>query len=210
MPLYPVNTFHYIRYRLGLDPAATQMTEAERVLLRQLAPGRKKIVELGTFEGVSALIMREAMDADAELCCIDPFPIGRIPFSIQLAISKREIRRSKNGRVRILRLYSYEAIRGWDKMIDLLYMSGDHSFEGACRDFSDWGKFLKPGGLILIQTCHSCPAKPVADHVGPRRLVEQVVSNDPAFKINCYVDTIAVVEKKSLKVVDVSTSLGSL
>ena len=190
-----MNILHYFRYRLGLDPARTQMTGAERALLKTLAPGRKVIVELGTFEGASALLIRGAMDPTAELYCVDPFPRGRLMFSPQKSISEREIKKSKQGTVSLLRLYSHQAIHSWSRVIDLLIMDADHSFEGACRDFRQWGSFVANGGLVAIHTSHDSPNKAVPETCGPLRLVNELVTSDPGFRINCRVDSMTVVEK---------------
>ena len=189
------NALHYLRYRVGLDQAGTQTTEAERTLLNDVAPGRKVVVELGVFEGVSSRILRTAMDSDAELYCIDPFPPGRFGFSPQQRISEMEISKSQNGSVHWLRCFSYEAVKDWSRQIDLLYMDGDHSFEGVSRDFREWMQFVVRGGLILIHTSHSSPNKPVPESCGPLRLVGEVVAYDPAFKISASVDSMTVVEK---------------
>jgi predicted O-methyltransferase YrrM len=191
----PVNTLHYLRYLFGADNARSQTTEAERALLGHLAVGRKVIVELGVFEGVSSLVLRDAMDRDAELYCVDPFPVGALGFSVQMAISKKQINRSRNGRAHMVRMQSNEAVGGWTLPIDLLFMDGDHSFEGACRDFRDWGCFVRTGGLILVHTSHSSDVKSVPDNCGPKRLVEEVVAFDKSFRVDRYVDSITVVEK---------------
>src|SRR5215471_8124134 len=181
MPLIPANAAHYVRYRMGRDVATTQTTEAERKLLAELAPGKKVIVEIGVFEGASSLLLREAMDQSAELICIDPFPRGRLLFSPQLGISRREIGRSRNGRVQIIRKESHEGIKGWARQIDLLFLDGDHSFEGASRDFREWSKFVDQRGLILIHTSHSSINKAVPEHCGPLRLVEEIIASDHRF-----------------------------
>jgi len=195
MPSLAANALHYLRYRVGLDPARTQTTEAERALLGELAPGRKVIVELGVFEGVSSRVLRAAMDRDAELYCIDPFPTGRLGFSPQQNISEKEIAKSQNGSVHLRRCFSYQALKNWNSSIDLLYMDADHSFEGVSRDFREWTQFVASGGLILIHTSHSSPNKPVPESCGPLRLVNEVIAIDPGFKIRDCVDSMTVVEK---------------
>jgi len=195
MPFLPVNAVHYLRYMIGVDKANTQTTEAERALLGRVAPKCKVIVELGVFEGVSSRVLRTAMDEDAELYCIDPFPKGRLRFSVQRSISMREIAKCRNGEVHMLRYHSYEAVPNWTRDIDLLYMDGDHSFEGSCRDFSQWTQFVRSGGLILIHTSRSSPNKFVPDTCGPLRLVNEVVTQDIGFRIDGYIDSMAIVEK---------------
>jgi predicted O-methyltransferase YrrM len=195
MPSLATNALHYLRYRAGLDQARTQTTEAERALLSEVAAGRKVIVELGVFEGVSSRILRAAMDRDAMLYCVDPFPAGRLGFSPQQSISEREIAKSQNGSVHLLRCFSYHAVKNWTRRIDLLYMDGDHSFEGVSRDFRDWTQFIAKGGLILIHTSRSSPNKLVPESCGPLRLVGEVIARDPVFRIRDYVDSMTVVEK---------------
>lgn len=195
MAEFATNALHYLRYRLGLDAAATQTTAAERELLGELAPGRKVIVELGVFEGVGSRTLRSAMDPDAELFCVDPFPVGRMGFSPQLDISKREIAKSSNGKVHLLRCFSFEAVKDWSRPIDFVYMDAEQNFEGVTRDFRDWSRFLRSGGLFLIHTSKSSPEKPVPADNGCVRLVNEVIATDPAFNLRGFVHSMAVVDK---------------
>jgi predicted O-methyltransferase YrrM len=38
----------------------------------------------------------------------------------------------------------------WDKPIDILFIDGDHTYEGAKADFEKYSKFVKPGGIIFM------------------------------------------------------------
>src|SRR5579862_6539697 len=58
---------------LGLRPVLAQHTAAEHTTFKRWAVGRRSVVEIGVAEGVSALAMRESMDADGTLYLIDPF-----------------------------------------------------------------------------------------------------------------------------------------
>ena len=47
----------WVRYRLGLVPADTQTTEAERACLARHAAGRRSLVELGVMHGVTTALL---------------------------------------------------------------------------------------------------------------------------------------------------------
>ena len=187
------NVLHYMLYRLGLDEARTQTTPAERALLRELAAGARTIVEIGAFEGASTRAMREAMPWDAHLYAVDPFIANRYGFCVQHAIFRREAGRSTNGRLILLRQFSHEAITSWREPIDLLFIDADHSFEAVTRDFRDWGRHVRPGGVILLHDSQQSPAKPVPTSCGPYRLVHEVVPHETGFRVTRAVDSTTVV-----------------
>ena len=56
---------HFLRYLLGLESAHTQTTEAERTALVRHATGRKRLVEIGVYEGFTTAILARAMAPDA-------------------------------------------------------------------------------------------------------------------------------------------------
>ena len=187
------NVLHYVRYSLGLDEARTQTTPAERALLRELAAGARTIVEIGAFEGVSTRLMRDAMPRDAHLYAVDPFVANRYGFCVQHAIFRREAGRSANGRVILMRQFSHEAIASLREPIDLLFLDGDHSFAGITRDFREWGRHVRPGGVILVHTSQPSPAKPVPTSCGPYRLVHEIVPHETEFRVVRVVDSTTVV-----------------
>jgi predicted O-methyltransferase YrrM len=190
------NVLHYVRYRLGLSEARTQTTPAEHALLRELAAGARTIVELGAFEGVSTRVMRDAMASDAHLYAVDPFVANRYGFCVQHAIFWREVGHSANGHVILIRQFSHEAIASWREPIDLLFLDGDHSFEGVTRDFREWGRYVRPSGIILVHTSQPSAAKPVPTTAGPYRLVREIVPQEKGFRIARAVDSTTVVVRK--------------
>jgi predicted O-methyltransferase YrrM len=53
-------------------------------------------------------------------------------------------------RVEIIRSTSTEAAKGWSRPIDLLFIDGDHSYEGVKNDWNLFHPFVRPGGVVLF------------------------------------------------------------
>lgn len=52
--------------------------------------------------------------------------------------------------VEIVRKTSGEAIKGWDKKIDLIFIDGDHSYEGVKNDWELFLPHLKEFGMVVF------------------------------------------------------------
>jgi len=46
------------------------------------------------------------------------------------------------------------------RQADLLFIDGDHSYEGACQDVMAYSQFVRPGGLIALHDICRNPGKP--------------------------------------------------
>jgi len=182
---------HWIRYHLGLDPAFTQTTGAERAAIAAHARGCRGIVELGVFEGVTSLVLRQAMDPSGTLYCVDPFFVGVFGFSYGFSISKREIAKSCNGSVRFLHQFSHEAAAGWKAPVDMIFFDGDHSDAGVRRDWADWSRHIVPGGVAAF---HDSVAP--GETTGPPALVREILAGDTRFGLVCQVDSLSILRRK--------------
>jgi len=49
-----------------------------------------------------------------------------------------------------MKMTSEQANVGWNRKIGLLFIDGDHSYEGAEKDFRLWAPFLIPGGTLIM------------------------------------------------------------
>src|SRR6266404_2061019 len=57
---------------------------------------------------------------------------------------------ARNPFVQILREYSFDAVKHFpDEYFDLIYIDGDHSFEGCFRDLQDWYPKVKKGKFLV-------------------------------------------------------------
>jgi predicted O-methyltransferase YrrM len=58
---------------LGLIPPRTMHSEEDARVLLEAARGARRVVEIGVYEGASALALQRALGGEAELHLIDPF-----------------------------------------------------------------------------------------------------------------------------------------
>jgi predicted O-methyltransferase YrrM len=139
---------------------------AESAFLRELARGRRRAVEIGVYEGSSALVLLAALPADAELHLIDPFGKGMAWWepADERAV-KALVRRAARRRGQTVRWHvttSEAAARDWDLGVDLVFIDGDHT-ETACRlDWELWHRFVEPGGVVAFHDARGGAPGPTA------------------------------------------------
>ena len=118
-------------------------------LVRRL-PANSKILEIGTFRGLSAVVMAQAR-TDVEIITIDPHigmpeipQLYSNPFIVETNLKKYNV----SDRV------FHKAIPSKDyfpkEEFDLLFIDGDQSFEGVCHDYYKFEPYVKKGGFILF------------------------------------------------------------
>jgi predicted O-methyltransferase YrrM len=82
------------------------------------------------------------------------------------------------GQVQILRAFSDEVARSWDSRIDLLFIDGDHSYDGVKRDWELFSGYLSPFGVAIfhdtIWDLHPDPAVPRLANMGVPRFVDEL------------------------------------
>lgn len=141
----------------GVIPPRTMHSDAEAALLRELAAGRRRVVEIGVYEGSSAVVLCDVLGPTAELHLIDPFgqhsaalPPG---WGATERASKRVVARAarRDGpRVHWHVDFSASVALTWTQPVDLVFIDGDHSEEGCASDWEAWHTFVEPGGAVLF------------------------------------------------------------
>jgi predicted O-methyltransferase YrrM len=143
----------------GVIPPRTMHSDAEAALLRELAAGRRRVVEIGVYEGSSAVVLCEVLGPDAELHLVDPFghhaaalPAGwGATEHAGRRVVARAVRRHDGPRVRWHVDFSAPVARRWDAgPIDLLFIDGDHSEAGVAGDWDLWSPLVAPGGTVVF------------------------------------------------------------
>jgi predicted O-methyltransferase YrrM len=142
----------------GLIPPRTMHSEDDAAVLRAIAAGRRRVVEIGVYEGSSAAVLCEVLDRGAELHLIDPFgqhgwalPAG---WGATEGASRRVVERARrrHGGPRVIWHVDYSAAvaRRWEGSVDLVFIDGDHSEEGVRADWEGWHGFVAPGGAVVF------------------------------------------------------------
>lgn len=49
--------------------------------------------------------------------------------------------------------YSNDAVKDWTRQIAVLFIDGDHTYEGCADDFNNFAPFVELGGIIFFHDC---------------------------------------------------------
>ena len=186
--------------RVGPIPPRTMHSPAESALLRELAEGRRRAVEIGVYEGASALVLLGALPTDAELHLIEPFGKGMDWWEpaderAVKALVRRAVRRGGGPSVRWHVTTSEAAAGDWHLGVDLVFIDGDHS-EAACRlDWELWHRFVEPGGIVAFHDARGGDPGPTAV---VERLFGEAAEGPPGWSIVDECDTIVAVGRDEL------------
>lgn len=190
---------HFLLWNAGLARAETQTSEAERACLARHAAGRRRLAEVGVWHGVTTCRLRRAMATDGVLFGVDPYPPGRLGFSAQRVIARREVSKSEGGEVRWLRLTGEEAARRLAREgappVDFVFIDGEHSYDGLRRDWEAWSGLVAPGGVVALHDSCSSAERDIED-AGSVRYTREVIRLDARFEVAEVVDTLTVLRRR--------------
>ena len=110
-------------------------------------PDPSHFVEIGSFVGGSAAFMAvEIINSRKKIRfdCVDWWnhPVGNLEnFTENL--------KPVWGHFTPMKMISWEAAKYYkDQSLDFVFVDGDHSYEGVCRDIQAWLPKVKPGGVL--------------------------------------------------------------
>lgn len=145
------------------------MTEGQgRALFDAAAacPAGGRIVEIGSFQGRSTIVLAMASDPAVEVVAIDPHAGNdRGPQELDGFTAEAEDDNARfeanlaaagvRERVTHLRAFSDDALADVDGAIDVLYIDGAHRYAPALADIRQWGSRVADGGTLLIHDSFS-------------------------------------------------------
>jgi predicted O-methyltransferase YrrM len=145
---------------LGLIPPRTMHSAEDAKVLLEAAKGARRVVEIGVYEGSSALELCNALGPDAELHLVDPFGAhpdalpsgwGATEWATRRVVA-RTLRRLGEWapRVHWHVALSHEVAARWSGGVDVVFIDGDHSEAGCELDWSSWRDFVPVGGRVVF------------------------------------------------------------
>lgn len=150
-------------------------------------PSPALIIEIGTNEGCSAIVMGHAMrQTYSHLITIDPalkiegasvigdetqpaFTHAVNLFDIQRYIAEQKL----EGYITLIPDYSWNVLQRWDgRPIDMLFVDGEHTYNAVLKD-CEWMQWVKPGGIAVFDDWIE----------GVSRAVKKYIRNKPEWEI---------------------------
>jgi predicted O-methyltransferase YrrM len=150
-------------------------------LIRSMKP--EVCVEIGSARGNSTCSIAAALKENehGKLYAIDPhMPTD---WNDNFSVDTFDILRSNlsalglTDHVEIIRSRSEEAARDWTRAIDLIFIDGDHSYEGVKRDWDMFVKHVSRFGLVVFH-----------DTIWDLRPLPEVIRTRPAIGVPRFVD----------------------
>lgn len=146
------------------------------------------IVEIGAEFGMSASLFCMAAPIDAQIISIDLFPDD--------LLEKHRDNLQRVGyadRSRQIIGDSSTIGKMWGTPIDLLFIDGDHSYQGVKKDITAWMEHVKVGGVVLFHDC-ACPTNqdPHPLHHEVTRAIDEWAQKNPLWLEGQSVDSIRI------------------
>jgi predicted O-methyltransferase YrrM len=189
---------------LGLIPPRPMHSSGEAAVLTRLAAAARRVVELGVYEGSSAVVLLQALSADAELHLVDPFVDAsgwalRAGWRANPTATRLAVRRARRAgpAVRWHLARSQDVGRNWSSgPVDLVFIDGDHSPQGCREDWDVWRDHVSPRGAVAFHDARA--GRPDGDgSPGPTGVVDELFRAGPSdWTIVEEIDTLVVVQRK--------------
>ena len=149
----------------------TLMNEKELVKIYDIAkngPGKGSIVQIGQFQGGSTVVLAKG-SKNSKREKVFSFDPVQFPWTEEI-FEKNKV----NDWIVFSKTLSQNSISHWkqrsDSRVRILFIDGDHSYEGCKRDILQWSPYLVKGGFICI---HDYVEPGIAWE--PHRLIAQAV-----------------------------------
>lgn len=187
---------HFIKVITGYEEPQTQTTKNEREALISYCSNATIAVEIGVFEGVNTVLMARHSPTESVVYGIDPFFKGKFGICYGKLITKNQLAKFRvKKKVRLIEKFSFDAVDDVPDDIDFIFVDGDHSWKGIQKDWNDWSKKLKKGGIIALHDTSASEAFPSFEHQESIKFFGEVIKADRSFTLLKTVDSMNILQK---------------
>ncbi|TWJ33051.1 class I SAM-dependent methyltransferase [Geobacter argillaceus] len=171
----------YLKIIMSIEHSNTSAAECANLYTLARNINKGCIVEIGSYHGRTSVALALAVQATGlsiPVYCIEPHDYSKGIFGHEFG-SKDRVQFFRNmlkanvvETIRLVNLSSLEASKAWDtsKPISLLWIDGDHTYEGAKIDFDCWESFVPVGGIIAIHDT-------LPPFTGPKQIVDEALAS---------------------------------
>ncbi len=153
------NVKDYVSLALGTSYAKTiQVKEEITELLWTVAKNKPKLVlEIGTAGGGTLFLISRVASPDASIISLDlpggsfggGYSPNKLPFFKTFATQNQKMYFIREDSHLLQTFHSVEGILK-ERKLDFLFIDGDHTYNGAKKDFEMYNKLVKKGGIIAF------------------------------------------------------------
>lgn len=187
----------FMAIAVGAQQPKTQTTEAERALLKKYLNGKKKVVEIGVFEGFTTKFLTEHSDANTRVWGVDPFFKGRVGISWGYQMSRVfNADAIRSDKLTFVRTFSTDVGDQVPAEVDFVFIDADHSLEGITADWEFWRNRIAPGGIIALHDSLVPAHNPRVAEFGSHKYFESHIRFDSDFELVETADSLAVLSRK--------------
>lgn len=184
----------------ALDHGVIALTVRQAAYLFELIRRMRarKVVEIGRYKGGSTFLIAAAMNGAGEFWSID---LGRLEARVRGQASRPYDDQLRNLCARLgLRVHlivgDSRTVEVDTGEVDLVFIDGDHSYEGVKSDFERFGRRVRLGGAVLFDDAFDERVfKGHLETVG--RVVQEILAGDE-FRLAKAVDRMAHLERGRL------------
>ena len=169
---------HLLLWRLGLIRIQPWAEPGETDCLTRHALGKRRLAEVGVWQGGTTRALRGVMAEDGVLFAVDPFPAGRIGINYQQWIAHGEVGRVHRGQVVWIRHGGAQAAsdpRVAAAPFDFVFLDADHTYEGTRAVWDAWHPLVSD--VVALHDAVGAPDQ------GSVRFVNERVVTDPRFTV---------------------------
>jgi predicted O-methyltransferase YrrM len=109
-------------------------------------------LEVGSFKGKSAGFIAAGLPTGGRLACVDTWRNDAMPYDApddSFPAFQNNTARYRDS-IETHRGSSCSVASGWKRPVDLLFIDGDHSYEGCGTDLQAWLPLVRPHGWVAL------------------------------------------------------------